>query len=171
MKQIFDAIFGNIFFLIAIIAGLFSFFKNRNKEQEQKQQKQQQRAPRQTTPVKRDPFTGEKPVYEAKRASKPMSVPTVSIEEIRSERLEAFASQLQENAAEKINQSQTEINRSSIMRDKKKVYQSTESSLRQKVSKSLTPDGLITSIITAEILGKPRGLKPYRSIIDERKRR
>ncbi len=169
MKQIFDAIFGNMFFVIAILAGIFSFFKNRNKEQEQKEQKGQVRRP--ATPVRPNPFTGEKPVYEAKRVAESMSVPTISSEEIRSERLEAFASQLQMNAAEKINKTEKEIARDPIMRAKKKTHQPKELPMRQKISGSLTQSGLINSVIMAEVLGKPRGLKPYSSIIDERKRR
>src|SRR5699024_10950928 len=94
---------------------------------------------------------------------------TMTVEEHRDEQMERLKQQL--NTDEDQSLPHITDNKQSVL----KVVHSHDHSykygqFKKDMKKNLTKQGLIDSIVMAEVLGPPRARKPYRSIIYERKK-
>lgn len=170
MDGLFELLFENPFLLILIVGWLFAMFRDKPAEEERKQQQRQRPRPvqssRSTTRTSRvDEAKSEgrtplgkidvekKPVIETNQETEPLT-----IEEQRLEQLAQLQDRLgtrtyrKEEATSNVTTAFGKQNRTT------KPYKKVNSS---RLSKRLKQEGLIESIIMAEILGKPRAKRSH----------
>lgn len=164
MDELFEAILSNPFLLILIIGGLISFFRGSSGKSDQESQQPSGR-PTQRSQTYSQSESNKSTRSEMSDTEHSTNMSALSVEEQRDEQLERLKKQLNTN------EHQVSPHPS---KNKTKVVHSHESSykyheFKKDMKRNLTKQGLIDSIVMAEILGPPRARKPYRSIIDERK--
>lgn len=167
LENLIDAILGNLFFVVIIVGGLISFFSDKKKKEEAKENQSKQQMPksqplgRQQPEVKRAPI--ERKTYDKTTRSEQMNQAnhkgTQSIDQLREEQLK----RLKGTIASSVN------NRGKY--DSKMNKKSNDLLLERKSSISpkskgafmghLTTKSLADSIVLAEVLGKPRSMKPH----------
>lgn len=183
MESFFDFIFSNIFLVVFVIVSLLGLL-NKSKPDQKGQQKEvnteQQQRPRTNEPMRRmremietleqefNPVQEEiKKVREEKikqqaEINTEIKQPSSYLEErqLQFERLQSrYASQ------SNIEESRTTLNTTNILREQSNVQEMEKVDLSNK----LTREGLIESVMMAEVLGPPRALKPYQSIVNQRR--
>ena len=181
MGEFFQLIMDNIFIIILVISGIIGFFSS-NKEEQKKQQQQQrkeQQRPRQTepkpTPTPSGPREPRRPeVYRRTEMepSEPDVITTASIENEQKSQMEKLqarygissSSTIGEDIAHQGLKFRESLKPLDDLSEEKEV-------LKNDIKQSLRNKGLINGIIMAEVLGKPRSLKPYESVSLERYKR
>jgi hypothetical protein len=94
---------------------------------------------------------------------------TAAAGEQRKEQMKQLANRMNTNAKQAAEKQPHEaFVGHTVEEPKKDTYKKTE--MTNQVKKNLTRKGLVDGIIMAEVLGRPRAHKPYRSLISERKR-
>ncbi|MFD2630868.1 hypothetical protein [Oceanobacillus kapialis] len=166
ISSILEAIFGNMFVILAIIAGIIGFFKEGSKKKEENTQNR----PRQNTPP-----------TQRSNSSNPRTSPSLedtvstidasSIEEQQQNQLDHLANRYAtaKRSAENISEN---LQRSSSLKERSKEddhLSASQKQFKRKLNRNLTKQGLANGVIMAEILGPPRAKKPYRTVVQERK--
>lgn len=163
MESFFDFIFGNIFIVVIIIAGIINFL-NRGKQAEKEEQRKQQTprpAPKQRQNRDRRPVRAERPVQQARQTIKTVEEKvTNTFEDQRQAQYDRLRSQYQTSGD---NSHSVGIDKSKLQPIEEKV-----SKVNVSLDKKLTPEGLIESVIMAEVLGPPRAHNPYQNLVVKR---
>lgn len=170
MDGFFDVIFGNLFLILAVVYGIIGFLSNYNKDKQKKQKKQQQRRSMRPVQERTQPAAREvkKPEEAEVQWTQPVSAEEVIHQEqqLQMERLEAkygvtSSNEIEDDLRLDDLQFQEPLTRNVELSEEQKV-------LKKDLKGSLKGSGLINGVIMAEVLGKPRSLKPYQSVIQER---
>ncbi|MEI3596645.1 MULTISPECIES: hypothetical protein [unclassified Oceanobacillus] len=188
MGEIFEFIFENMFLVILIISGIIGMLSS-NKEQQKKQQQQRpnrpqqpqtgrQGQPRQAPASTRKETVRERPkeVVTTKIEPEPKEATvTLATPKGMEEEQQAQIDRLQERyrGAADVNTTDGNID-DFISRQQMEVLKSLSEEqevLKKDIRRSLKNKGLINGIIMAEVLGRPRSLKPYQSVTSERYKR
>lgn len=185
MGEIFEFIFENMFLVILIISGIIGMLSS-NKEQQKKQQQQRPNRPQQSQtrqqgqprPATRKETVRERPkeVVPTKIEPKPKEATvTLATPKRMEEEQPAQMERLQERyrGAADINITDGNID-DFISRQQMEVLKSLSEEqkvLKKDIRRSLKKKGLINGIIMAEVLGRPRSMKPYQSVTSERYKR
>ena len=173
MDELINLVVKNPFILILIIGALYSLFKGKpkpetdNREQQQHQQREQRRQTIQNR--KEQVQTSQRKEQKRSNQSKGQKLGQLSIEEQRERQMKRLKSQMaspehqsfkhKDNVAEKRREAEVQQLHNSLEQQK----------FKRKVKSGLTKEGLLNSIVMAEVLGPPRAKKPYKSVIEERK--
>jgi len=174
MEALLEAIFGNFMIVLIIIGGIVGFLKD--KSEKGKQQKEQSESPLGTPNPTAAPSAGRdyqtsrhKPVEPVRRESH-HSAPSVG--EQRAEQMKQLVGRMQTGTSKTPEDVQPKVIKGSTATAKrsKPVKSQRPDAFKKKFKSNLTRDGLVDSIIMAEVLGSPRATKPYRSVIQQRKR-
>ncbi|MBR7796988.1 hypothetical protein GT022_13125 [Agaribacter marinus] len=172
LSNLIDAIFSNFFIVFAIIAGIIGVLKDGSKKDDQKGNRQPNRTKPTPTPSGGTPNRNRtQSIPNSTNAS--TTVSTISVDDQHKEQMERLANQM---GADKSSES-LDITKYSKTLDRGQIQQiddeltEVQKQLKKQVSNNLTRKGLVNGIIMAEVLGKPRAIKPYRNVIAERRRR
>lgn len=167
MEEIFQFIFSNIIFILVIIGGLISMFRNRtNNEQENKRPspipKTADNSNRKREEIQ-NPFENKELSNKDIPKNVQETITTVSHEEKRKEQLERLKEKvesIQSFNTNEITENPIEYNQqTNISRKQKKKVK--KKSLPDHIKNNLTRDGLAQSIVMMEILGPPRAIKQH----------
>lgn len=152
MEAIFDTVFGNILVLLAIVGGIVGFIKDRSKKETESSKHYPTPKPTRTPSGGYD-VASEKRSYE------------ISIENQQGNQMK----EQQTHTHRKIKNGKHDAivkgavglpSNSSTKKNK----------MKRRVGKNLSKDGLVNAVIMSEVLGPPRATKPYRSIVEERRK-
>ncbi|MEC5422215.1 hypothetical protein QGM71_01745 [Virgibacillus sp. C22-A2] len=174
MQGLFDAIFSNFFIVIIIIAGIIGFLRDNTAKQQQQQKQQQERKPVNRPNPTNTPSEGYSRSQQGRsRDSKPQrTYSTSTIEEQQREQMERLADQY--NSSTEIKQGMDKLSSNAITDDNSlepiNELSTKQKKLKRQIGKNLNKNGLVNGIIMAEVLGSPRALKPYRSVITNRRK-
>jgi hypothetical protein len=180
MDQLLELFFGNLIIIIAIVGGILGLFQKRQHEKEKQAPKRQRPYPTHS------PTPSGKVNPEAQTASQ--SRPPVEehhpIKQMK-DRAESYYEKqqalLKEKKAKNNKNSRiqgAEISQGGNIHDALKdssddTYKVNDKvdrrSTRIDITRNLNKNGLAESVIMAEVLGSPRALKPYRSIVNRNK--
>ncbi|MFD2046104.1 hypothetical protein ACFSTA_12025 [Ornithinibacillus salinisoli] len=172
MQEIFDFLAGNIIFVIIIIGAILRLLGG-SKENEQEKRGQNPRPrqnpePRPTaTPSGGQRQRNNQPVKQNETAAQ-----TISIEDQQQQQLERLAGRMNTSK----DQSMDDLTGHSsnlgetFKQPKRNIDSHKEENYRKQIKGNLSRNGLVNSVIMAEVLGSPRAKKPYRSVIADRKR-
>lgn len=177
MEQLIDLIFENPFLLVIILGALFSLFGGKKKEEQQEQRQrqnqrtgsQQQRQQQSQQPM-RTKSNPSQPRQQVKKKTQEKRAPQLSIEEQRARQMARFASnhvtehhsaEADEKLVRADERRKTEIQNLTSSYDQKRF--------KKEFKQGLTREGLINSVIMAEVLGSPRARNPYESIVSKRR--
>lgn len=178
MEGLIEMIIKNPIVILAVLGGLASLMK-RKKDQEKQANEE---SPQAQKPVVRSPQTSGQQLTKQvfKRPNPSVSVNTSSIDEHRAEQLRRYTEQMASNNS---NTTVTKNTEHSGLQDRPKVadarrdveIENLGSSVQQKqfkkqIKKGLTTEGLVNSILMAEVLGPPRARNPYQSVISKRRK-
>lgn len=170
MGQIIEFIMSNLFMIIIIISAILGFFNNQNKENDKKQHEQPKRKPvKPSSPPKRE--AKQEPIGKNVRPE-PVSIETV--EEQQQKQMEKLAKALNtstKQAIDEVSELPGDLTMMMLNEKKGKSLVKERSELKNRVQKDLKGKQLMNGIIMAEVLGPPRAIKPYRSVVEERRRR
>lgn len=165
MDGLFEAILSNPFLILLILGGIFSLFGGKTDKAHQ-ENKQSSNRPTQTTQSYRrtDPIRNTQV-----NDHKTTNINTMSIEEHREEQIERLKDQLHNNDRYETlpSDDKNTLSEPKAIHHHEKSYQFNQ--FKKDMKRNLTKQGLVDSIVMAEVLGAPRARKPYRSIIYERK--
>src|SRR5699024_20438 len=159
IEDIIDFIFSNLFLVVIIAGGLISFFTENKKQKEASEERQQQR--KTTSHPLPNRMDTHKPVQSSQQNTKQQTkAPSMkSIEEQREEQLKRLRRTV--STTEKNEQTDNELVSSDM--EKRLFKKETKPKLQHQThfQKRLTKTGLIDSIVMAEILDKPKSLRPH----------
>lgn len=176
MEAILEAIFGNFMIVLIIIGGIVGFLKdksNKGKQQQEQQSEKSYRAPRPTSPPSDRGYQPSRnmPVESTQRQQRPSVTNSVSIEERQAEQLKQLAGRMVTDTKQTLEELPHKANiGSSVKRSKPTVNSGRHQDFKKQIKGNLTRNGLVDSVVMAEVLGPPRATKPYRSVIQERRR-
>lgn len=174
MEALLEAIFGNFMIIIIIIGGIVGFLKDKSEKgkQQEKQSERPSGAPNPTAaPSAGDYQTSHhQPAEPMRKQTYRPSSNTTSVDGQRAEHMKHIVGRIQVDTDKMLGSIEDkEILRSTVKKSNsgkvKRPY-----AFKSQIQANLTRDGLVDSIIMAEVLGPPRATKPYRSVIQERKR-
>ncbi|WP_042223420.1 hypothetical protein [Oceanobacillus manasiensis] len=168
ISSLLEAIFGNMFILIAIVVGIIGFFKNGSDNKGDHQSPNQSRPT--STPSGRTNLPSQRTTTNSN--TQHGTVDTSSIDDQHQSQLDQLADRYAtaKRSAENISNHQ---HRTSPLKEergnKEEQLSSSQKKFKKQINRNLTKQGLANGIIMAEILGPPRAKKPYRNVISERK--
>jgi len=174
MEALLEAIFGNFMIVLIIIGGIVGFLKD--KSEKGKQQKNQSESSFETPNPTAAPSAGRdyqtsrhKPAEPVRRQSH-QSAPSVG--EQRAEQMKQLVGRMQTGTSKTPEDVQPKeiVGNTATAKRSKPVKSQRPDVFKKKFKSNLTRDGLVDSIIMAEVLGPSRATKPYRSVIQQRKR-
>lgn len=177
MEALLEAIFGNFMIVIVIIGAIISFLKDKTDKEKQKQQ--QSNTPYRKPNPKPVPSASD---YQAKRnhpspsvqkqtIPKPTSVDTKSIEEQQANQLKKLVDRIDTGSDQTLSGLQLEaLNNYAQIGSQLKNKKSQHQPLQKRLKRNLSRDGLVDSVIMAEVLGPPRAVKSFRTDAKERRR-
>lgn len=170
MESFLEFIFANFFIVLIVVGFIINFFSKNRNEEERKQQRERRESPLPDLRETRTYDRARETVQQTKQQLEQRTEATAkTIEEQRQEQYERLRSQYQtayneEDAKKALNQAvqgQTSIKR-------KEEVAKVDIHLDKKLTSA---EGLIESVIMAEVLGPPRALNPYQNIVAKRKYR
>ncbi|MFD1038521.1 hypothetical protein ACFQ3N_08965 [Virgibacillus byunsanensis] len=164
MGNLFEAITGNFFIIVVIIAGIIGFLRDSSAKQ-----KQQERKPSNTPRSTSTPSGGRSRSQGDYRGNQSQqTVSSTSIQDQQNEQMKQVADRM--GAKKGIEELPHDAIIGNTLREPPKEELSHDQlKLRQQIGNNLTKKGLVNGIIMAEVLGPPRAKKPYRSVISERR--
>ncbi|WP_200416261.1 hypothetical protein [Virgibacillus salexigens] len=166
LSNLIEAIFSNIFIIFVIIAGIIGFLRDGWNKYSEKESSPNR--PNRTPRPMRDNSNRD---ASFPTTSQPQTSSTISVEQQHKEQMERLAGQM--GANRKVDQSESynkETAFNDLTRNVEKELTEQQIRLKKQVSNNLTKKGLVNGVIMAEVLGKPRALKPYQNVIYERKK-
>lgn len=157
----------NIFTLL-IIAGVISLF-NRLLTGGQQQEEQETSPSRATTGPQNTSTTEQS--YQYGQENRDIDDEAVTFEEQRERQMEQLAGRMNtsldvEEELENIPEYKNVIN--SPIQKEPALHSEEKIKMRRRIHGKLTKDGLVDSIIMAEVLGRPRALAPYKNILSKK---
>lgn len=160
LEQLIELLMQNLFFVILIIGGIYSFFKRQLEKQNEQQQpgkvRQRQQSPHQAE-------TMSMPQEERSRTSRPAREPSERMKKVRSNIEEMYTAKREEYE----NAIQDGTDRVESVR--KPIRTKTTPNLQtQKSTLIPNPDNVAQGVIWAEILGPPRSRKPHSTKMNQR---
>ena len=161
ISDIIELIFSNLFIVIIILGGLMSFFKENKKQKEAAEKRRNERKTTQTSqPLPGRMETNRPTQSRQQKSTKEKQAPSMkSIEEQRAEQLK----RLRRTVSTIGNNEHTDQHK--IPKDIEKGLLRTQTKSRSQhqtpFQKKLTRTGLMDSIVMAEILDKPKSLRPH----------
>ena len=169
ISNLMEAIFGNIFIIIAIVAGIIGFFNNGS---ENKGEQQSPNQPRPTsTPSGRTNMPSQR-TSTTSTNSQQSRVDTSSVEEKHQSQLDQLADRYA-TTTRSAKSIPDNLQRNSSLREgkekKEELLSTKQKKFKKRFDRNLTKQGVANGVIMAEILGPPRAKKPYRSVTSERK--
>lgn len=177
MGDFIEFIMNNMFLVIIIISGIIGFLSSNKEEQKKQQQrKTQQQRPTASKPKPTPTPSGPKEpqhrqrVYQTKTQSEEKDLTaTASIADEQQEQMkrleERYGITSTDLTDEDLSHQGLKFRKSLT---KIKDLSEEQRVLKKDIRNSLKNKGLINGIIMAEVLGKPRSLKPYESVTLER---
>lgn len=170
MEGLFEALLSNPFFILIILGGLMSFFRDKSKATDEEEttvsRPQPSRTERQSQP-KKVPLGR---MSTEKEATEQMD--TRSVTEHRDEQMERLMKQF--NVEEDQVTEDSIENQAQSVRSLGKRTQVSETlkqkDFKKRMKDNTTKKGLLNGVIMAEVLGPPRAQKPYRSVIQDRQK-
>lgn len=165
MDEIFDFIFGNLFIVIIIIGAIIKLFGSKSKQEDATQKEPPARVSNTSASQQRRP---EQPVRERVTRSEQVSEQRehLTIEQHRAKQLEQLQRHHQSSRQEDRPHTGMHVEPTVSIVSK----ETTEDDVTIDLKDKLTHQGLIDSVIMAEVLGSPRALKPYQNISRARRR-
>jgi hypothetical protein len=166
MNDLIELVFENPFLLILIVGGIISFLKGKSEKPEEETDIQSTNKPKQAeNPFERSRQTEQRQPVEKPKA-KPVS--SLSIEELREEQMLRFSGQVESDEHQRI------VDRPTVSaKDEKNVHDKAKNrnkkAFKNDFDQSLTKQGLINSVIMAEVLGSPRARRSYQTVITKRR--
>ena len=175
IENLIDFVFNNLFIVIIVIAIVSNLISGSKKTRNQNEQKEADYSSSTGESETKEPETLEskiernlkkfenifepEKVYEEKFSeSKPVEKKMTSIEEQRKKQRDALANRFQTMTDTDFSKDKRSLDLAPVMGQNKKT-----SITKKNLKKRMTKKGLQESIIMAEVLGKPRSLKPYNS--------
>lgn len=175
MDSIIDFIFSNFLILFIVVGGLVKLISGNSKNSEsdtKTTQPVQSRRQSQERAGNRE----NRPNSTSKQSSSENTT-SVSIEEQQQKQLERLAGKAATSTVQNYDslkeQSYDSDNRHTISKssqNNKKEFTKNKIAVKRQLNKKISRNGLIDSVIMAEVLGAPRARKPYKSVITERKK-
>ena len=168
MNGLFDLILENSFFLIIIIGGIISLLKGKGEkpEEENNQPTNNQKPKRAESPFERSRQT-ERTRPTEKVVQEPIS--SQSIEELREAQMLRFTGKREANDRHL----ERDIPRIADSIGKAVVHENAaknnKKAFKKDFNKNLTKQGLVNSVIMAEVLGAPRARSAYQTVITKRR--
>ncbi|AUJ26230.1 MULTISPECIES: hypothetical protein [Virgibacillus] len=165
MEGLFEAIFSNGFIILAAIAGIIGFFKD-SFSKDTDTENERRKKPNKPAP----PFGGgaTKPASQPTKRPERVggSISTASASEQKQQQMEQLAEQMGADLQEPLEDLAQQVQSVQSQRQATEGHLQKQKMKRQ-VANNFTREGLINGIIMSEVLGKPRGKKPYRSAVSE----
>ncbi|WP_099158546.1 hypothetical protein [Virgibacillus ndiopensis] len=165
MEGIFDAIFGNFLVVLAIIGGIVGFLKDKSNKNSDGEHNKPYQVPKPTTTP-----SGGSGQSQRHSSSTQASINTQTLKEQQEKQMQQLAERMNANRKS----SQEDLNHDAIIGNtiNKQVRYDTQqkTKMKKQVKRNLTGKGLVDGIIMAEVLGPPRAVKPYKSVIENRRK-
>jgi|SRR5690625_4491966 len=160
------------FFTLIILVILISLF-NRLLEGISNEQKRRQESYQKNDHVTNDEFIKDFEVfYEDLPQEEDLQLAEedqFSLEEQREKQLEQLATRMDTHLdSEPIDEEISKSNPSVVTTNTSEIPEVKRKQMKGRIQKRLNRDGLIDSVIMAEVLSKPRALKPYQNILTRR---
>lgn len=186
MSGFFDFIFGNLFFVIIAIGALLRIFGSSKKKEDERNTDQpmdQTNTEKPKSVFEQMKHEIEKHTQQAEQQSKPAPVrqqtthssshrskthSSLSMEEQRSKQMEELRRRVSRSTVDEEDSHSGLTKRRNEKSTQRSVSLSKNASVDLK--KKLTREGLVESVVMAEVLGPPRALKPYRNVASNRYR-
>ncbi len=173
IENLIDFVFNNLFIVIIVIAIVSNLVSGSKKTRNQNEQREADYSSSTGEAETKEPETLEskiernlkkfenifepEKVYEKRvPESKPVEKAMTSIEEQRKKQRDALANRFQTTTDTDVSKGKVSLDLTPVMGQNKKTSIS-----KKNLKKRMTKKGLQESIIMAEVLGKPRALKPY----------
>lgn len=182
MDELFEVVLRNPFLLLLLIGGLISVFRDKKPDQKQQRrtveqkraQQRQQEQRRQSSPSTAETTTEKHPAEtifdmffedateEPKKVEEPRE--QISVDDQRDEQLERLQAELgaQEVAydPQSMDHQRSELSQTKAPKTSEKSP-IRKNKLRNNIEKRLTREGLVESVIMAEVLGRPRSKRSH----------
>ncbi|SET61424.1 hypothetical protein SAMN05216389_11732 [Oceanobacillus limi] len=175
MESLFDFLFSNIVFVVIVIGALMRLFRG-NAEDDGGQQKRQPERTRQQTNPKPTATPSGGPIQRNRQPKADYTTaetnPTHTLEEQQQQQLEKLAGRMNatiDQSMDELSSNTTDHIGQSLQKPKKQPSSKKTENYRKQIKNNLSRDGLVNSVVMAEVLGPARARKPYRSVIQERK--
>lgn len=166
MDGLIELILENPFFLIILIGGIISLLRGNSEKVEENEPSTNRPKPAQVE----NPFERIRQREQTRSTERVRTEPisSKSIEELRQEQMQRFTGQIDsdEDQQEKDIRRASDAIRKEISQEKKP--NSNETAFKNNFNQSLTKQGLVNSVIMAEVLGAPRSREAYQSVIAKR---
>ncbi|WP_188453619.1 hypothetical protein [Virgibacillus oceani] len=164
MEGIFDAIFGNFLVVLAIIGGIVGFLKDKSKNDSDRDHNKPNRVPKPTA----TPSGGN---YQSQHQSPPVQtyMNTQTMEEQQEEQMQQLAERMNADRVQRADNRQHDAIIGSTLKKRSSFDAHNKMKMKKQVKRNLTGKGLTDGIIMAEVLGPPRAVKPYKSVIESRR--
>lgn len=152
-----------IFIILAIVAVLSGFLKN-DSDNDTRTSRRGNNQPGPTPyPSGRENRSGE-----MQRGDEPQSTVAESIEVQQYEQRNQLAERM--NTMKQNQESEHDANIQHSTRKPEDDLSAEHQKMKKQMTNNLTRTGIINGVIMSEVLGQPRAVKPYRSIVAERKK-
>lgn len=171
MEELINLVLDNPFFIIIIIGAIYSLLKGKSKQEEQpeEQERQQGQQRQQRTPEIPKPITAKQSNYNRPTdRQRQEAISSISIEEHRAQQMKQFATSVSTNEHSMMTNRPkvADARRNAEIQNLSSSYNQVK--FKKQFKKSLTNEGLINSVVMAEVLGLPRARNPYQSVIAKR---
>lgn len=163
MEGILDAIFGNFLVVLAIIGGIVGFLKDRsNKDKEEGHKPYQVPKPTAT------PSGGGN--YQSQHETTTVQTNRTTLEEQQEIQMQQLAERMNTDTTVSVGGRPNDMIIEKMNRRQGDNDSHEKKKMKKQVKRNLTGKGLVDGIIMAEVLGPPRAVKPYKSVIASRRK-
>ena len=173
MGELFDTVLKNPFLLIIIIGGIISFLKGKSGKPEEEEGKQPssnskpvETSSQTPSPFGREQRTGRKQPIKRRVQE---TAQKVTVEEHRKEQMQRLSQQMSANQQRSMEERPKVADATREHQINNLASNYTQDKFKNQFKKSLTPKGLIDSIVMAEVLGAPRARQQYQSPVLKRR--
>ncbi|MFD1363016.1 hypothetical protein [Lentibacillus salinarum] len=156
-----------IFIILAIVAALSGFFKDNAQNNRDTSERRQNKPVPAPFPSGGEDKTADSPHRETE------TVPTdvaESIEERQYEQRKQLAERMNKTEQTQTPDSEHDGIKQHITREPGNELTAEQQKMKRQMNHNLTRTGLVNGVIMSEVLGQPRAIKPYRSIVAQRKK-
>lgn len=165
MEGFIEILLANPFFILIIIGILMSLF--RDKPTVEEAEDSQTPRPVSTSQNRTNQST---PLEEEREKPAPITAEDQSIEERRAAQMDRLRDQLSAYENEDVDELERKPMKDATQANMHVQRERQFKKLKRQMKKNVTKKGLLNGIIMAEVLGPPRAIKPYRSVIQERQK-
>jgi|GEM_PF-4736193 len=176
MGDLIDLLLGNPFLILIILGGLYSMLKGSNKPESDEENEGPAPAPKKTAdPFGREAARKQQAQHEANQRSgmeteNSYPIGQISLEDQREQQMLRLSKELASSDEHSGLKGRPKVADERRKREVNDLVSSYEQERFQKEFKQgLTRRGVINSVVMAEVLGQPRAINPYKSVIEKRK--